>query len=61
MIELASTVTAMRQYQTQNELAVAFTRQNADFQRQAVAALLETLNSTPASPPGMGAVVDRYA
>jgi len=58
MIELAATVTAMKQYQTQSALSLAFVRQNADFQRQTVAALIETMNSAPASPPGMGAVVD---
>ena len=58
MIELATTVMAMKQYQTQGELSVAFARQNANFQRQTVAALIETLNAAPSSPPGMGSVVD---
>ncbi|RJF94660.1 putative motility protein [Oleomonas cavernae] len=58
MIELATTVMAMKQYQTQSELSVAFARQNADFQRQTVAALIETLKTTPSPPPGMGSAVD---
>lgn len=61
MTELAATAVAMQQLQTQSLLDLAFTKQNADFQRQALTALVETAQAVPAAPAGMGASVDQYA
>lgn len=62
MNELASLAVAMTTSQTRTEASLAFLRQNADFQRQAALALVDTAAAvTPSAPQGMGRIVDQYA
>ncbi|TDP43516.1 putative motility protein [Zavarzinia compransoris] len=61
MTDLASLAVAMTTSQTRTEASLAFLRQNADFQRQSVLALVETAAAAPQAPEGMGKIVDQYA